>query len=266
MGLFALNPASRFIDGLSGDLIQSEAEIVLTAFFNVMKAREIHLGSASSRILVDLVEKETGRPFSPSPVDARKVLPPKAAAHVCAFRLTEFPQLPNISGGVSFGIEEAPDNPKNSWQLFLHRGPLPLLSLEIADGSTFHPPSGWEGVLANTGGAANVVWTHGKYFGAAESIYLFKKRRKLFPHSKGISTDNALKSGRYLRQLCSDVWRERPEATKPYRLSSWKRTQKRFMKSFDDLLVRKVGAEELSQVLAAMGTNLPEWLAASDVG
>lgn len=39
----------------------------------------------------------------------------------------------------------------------------------------------------------------------------------------------------------------------------------RFMKSFDDLLVRRVGAEELSRVLAAVGTNLPQWLAASDV-
>ena len=239
MGIVFQSPARRFIDGLSDDEIAAGVKKLLSGFFDATAAHT--------------VEVESG-PF----------VPPEAVNQLCLL-LVRAPRLPEVSSGVSFGIDKD-RNPRSKWSLLLHRGPLPLLELRTTKGTGFDPPRKWEQVLIDSG-AAHIAWTSGKeYFGAADSIYLLKKRRELFPQSKGRSTDEAVKSGLRLRQLCRDVWSEKPEATKPYRLSSWKRTQKRFIKGFDDLLVRKVGAEEFSEVLAAMGTNLPEWLAASDVG
>jgi hypothetical protein len=239
MGIVFQSPARRFIDGLSASEVEAGARDLLAGFLSAAEAHTVDLESGA---------------FGPE----------DAVNRLCHL-LVRAPQLPGVSSGVSFAIDKGKD-PKSNWSLLLHRGPLPLLELRTIKGRGFDPPRQWEQVLVASG-AVHVAWTNGKeYLGAADSIYLLKRRRKLFPQSKGRSTDDAIKSGLRLRQLCRDVWSEKPEATKPYRLSSWKRTQKRFMKSFDDLLVRKVGAEELSQVLAAMGTNLPEWLAASDVG
>jgi hypothetical protein len=247
-----------------GDQVESNARILLAAFFEAMGAQTVYLSSTSPAM------KATVERLLPSDVlsalngwgenQEKEFLPAKDAVGVCSARVKDFPQIPNVSGGVSFGINEAPTSPGNRWHVMLHRGPLPLLEIEISDGTHFAPPAGWEEVLINTK-SAQVVWTsHKKYLGMPANIYLLRKRQELFPHSKGKSTEDAVKSGLRLRRLCYDTWaQQKNKETDLCELPSrgWK--QRRFLRRFDELLLSTVGDKRLNEVLAGMGTDLDKW-------
>lgn len=200
MGLLAITPAYRFIDSLSEKEIQSQAETLLAGFFRAVEARQIYLTCGASRVLVDLVEKETGVPFDDNAGVEREdstlltkegALDVEAAIRECAFRLSNFPRMHGVSGGVTFGVDHPANSPKHSWQLYLHRGPFLLLSLSLSDALSFHPTQHWTELLLEAK-SAHVVCEGRRYFGAKHQIYLLLKRHCLFPYSKGLSTIEAI--------------------------------------------------------------------------
>jgi len=262
MGLFALNPAYRFLTDLSGDLVESEARIFLSGFFEAMGTRAVHLAGPPSTDFIDLIEKATGIPFDGTS-DREEVLVTEAAARACAARLKRCYQVPNVSRGISFGLDEPPISPRNRWHLFLHRGPLPLLSVTITDGSAFRPPRMWEQVLINTG-AAHVVWNRKVHCGTQDNIYLLRKRQQIFPSSTSRSTGEAIEGGVLLRKLCRDIALKNGQE-EVYRLSSWQWAQRRFLRNFDKLLIKQVGTDKLTEIFAAMGIDLNMWLRASNL-
>ena len=48
-----------------------------------------------------------------------------------------------------------------------------------------------------------------------------------------------------------------------YQLSSWRWSQRRFVRKFDKLLLDSLGREELAKALKPMGTDLDHWLKAT---
>lgn len=271
MGLFSQHPASRFLDDANKSSIEEGTRILLSNFFDVMRAQTVHLQSgisplieahlkATAGISLSELSKAEGREPAPLKTD---VLPTGEAIGVCCLRMTQAPQLPGLSSGIVFGMGKEPNSPRNAWELGLHRGPLPLLELRISDGLGFKPPKGWAETLINSE-AAHVLWVSGKgYVGGADYLYLLLKRQELFPWSKGDSSEGAVATGQHLRRLCKEVWsKQGGEKHGLYTLSSWRWSQKRFVRKFDKLLVDQVGREKLAQVLQAMGTDLDQWLQA----
>lgn len=236
MGLFSQHPASKFLDDASESCIEDGAKVLLSGFFDAMHVQKVHF--------------------------EKNVLPIEEAVGQCCLRMAQAPQRPNLSSGIVFGMDKEPNSPRTAWELWLHRGPLPLLELCISDGIGFKPPRGWAQPLLSDG-AAHVLWVSGKgYVGGADYLYLLLKRQKLFPYSKGDSGEGAVAAGQQLRQLCSQVWSKQGAKAGPYKLSSWGWSQKRFIRKFDKLLVDQVGREKLAQVLKTMGTDLDQWFQA----
>jgi hypothetical protein len=271
MGLVSVCPARRFLDGLNIQHVQAGTRVLLSAFFEAMHARTVYLESGVSPRIKALAEAATGIPVLAlgDEVDTQRgrpkanVLPIEAAIEESSARMTQLQELPNVSAGISFGLDQEPNSPKNRWGLVLHRGPLPLLELRISDGSRFEPPDGWAECLIRNG-SAHVVWVSGKgYVGGADHLYLFLKNQKLFPYSKGESSGGAIEAGQYLRRSCQEVWSKHSgEKAGPYKLSSWRWSQKLFVRNFDKMLIAQIGSEELAGVLKAMGTDLENWLPA----
>ena len=271
--MFSQCPASRFLDDASKSCVEEGTRILLSKFFDVMCARTVHLQSgisslieahvrATTGISLSELSKADGRELAPSKTD---VLPTEEAIGQCCSRLAQAPQLPHISAGITFGMDEAPSSPKTAWGLSFHRGPLPLLEVCISDGTGFKPPSGWAEPLIGSE-AAHVLWISGKgYVGRADHLYLRLKRQKVFPDSRGDSNDEAVRAGQHLRRLCQEVWsKQGHEKAGPYKLAPLRWSQNRFLRKFDKMLVAQVGREKLSQFLRAMGTDLAQWLRASE--
>jgi hypothetical protein len=273
MGLISICPARRFLEGAKWEHVQAETDILLASFFEAMAAKSIYLQSGIAPRIASLAEAETGISLSAfygeavaqAEVPETNIFPPKVASGECSIRMTQIPQLPKASAGISFGLDEEPNSPRTRWSVVLHRGPLPLLEIGISDEKGFRLPGGWPATLVS-GGAAHVVWISGnRYLGAADQVYLWLKREKLFPYSKGDSGEEAITAGQRLRQLCQNAWAQYGgEKTEPYELSSWHWSQKRFVRNFDKVLLSRVGSRELSKTLKPMGTNVDQWLQACE--
>ena len=269
MGQFSQCPASRFLDDASKNSIEEGTRILLSEFFGVMGTQTVHLRSGISPLIESHLKATAGISLSElSNASSRELEPLKAdvlptgkAIRQCCSRMAQAPQLPCISAGIIFGIDKEPNRPRTAWGLKLHRGPLTLLELCISDGRGFKPPSGWAEPLIGRE-AAHVLWISGKgYVGGGEYLYLLLKRQQLFPYSKGESSEGAVGAGQHLRRLCQEVWSEQGhEKPGPYKLSSSRWSQKRFVRKFDKILVARVGGEKLGQILRAMGTDLDQWL------
>src|SRR5262249_5593531 len=126
------------------------------------------------------------------------------AVETCASRLAKLPEIPCVSRGISFGIDVEPVSPDTSWHIFLHRGPLPQLEIELSNAPGFHPPDGWREALIKSQ-CAHVV-RFGR--GSGDNVALSLKRTRLFPHSKGSSSVNAVSAGRQLRKFCREAWQK----------------------------------------------------------
>ena len=126
------------------------------------------------------------------------------AVETCAARLAKLPEIPYVSRGISFGIDVKPSGPDTSWTLILHRGPLPLLEIELSNTPGFHPPEGWKDGLINTH-CAHVVRST---MGSGDNVLVLLKRTSLFPYSKGNSLPLAVAAGQQLRKLCREAWQK----------------------------------------------------------
>jgi hypothetical protein len=267
MGIFSQCPARKFIEGITDVPVKEGAQALLTALFSSLGAQTVYLKSGLSREMRTSIEKETNSSlsgaFAPTEPERIESFSAREAPNIMATRMTHIPMLPGVSCGLSFGLEEAPSGPRTRWGLVLHRGPLLMLEIEIADGNGFKPKSGWAYSMVLSG-AAHVCWDCDKgYLGNDDNLYLFLKRARLFPHSKGPSNEIAINAGLRLRQLCREIWSEQAgQGASPSALSSSSWRQKRFIKNFDRMLVDRIGREELAGLLTAMATDSDQWLQA----
>ena len=90
--------------------------------------------------------------------------------------------------------------------LVLHRGPLPLLKIELSSMRGFHPLEGWTDALVSTR-CAHVV---GSTVGSGDNLFVLLKRTALFPYSKGDSRPDTVAAGQQLRKLCRETWQKQP--------------------------------------------------------
>lgn len=188
--------------------------------------------------------------------------PSDIAVETFAARMAKLRMIPGVSRGISFGIDHDPDGPRSSWSVVLHRGPLPLLAIELSDVTGFQPPRSWLGSIVHSD-CAHVVHRKGSYSGTGDQLFLIMKRRSLFPYSKGNAGVDAVAAGRQLRDLCGEVWRR--QAADPHRpcdLSYWNWRRRRFVREFDAKLLEHTGRNKLDEILRRMGTRLESWLAA----
>lgn len=270
MGLVSICPARRFLDDMGIEDVRIAARVLVSAFFHAMQTKSVYLKSGISPRIKALAEAASGIPVlsfgdeGETRIGGPKwsVVPVEVAVEQCSVRMTQLQELPAASGGISFGLDREPNSPRTGWSLWLHRGPLPLLEIELSDLSGFKPAPGWMGSLLASG-AAHVLSDGRRFIGEADDLYLLLKRQKLFPYSGGPSTGTALSAGRQLRRMCRNVWlKESERATGPHKLSSWRWSQKRFVRMFDRMLLRCLEREELSRVLDNMGTDVATWLRA----
>ena len=197
--------------------------------------------------------------------DERMVVEPvETAVKTCATRMGRLKELHWVSRGISFGIDCAPNGPSSRWSVVLHRGPLPLLEMELSDITGFRPPERWMESLIASKCAHILNDTRGPYRGSGDHLFLMLKRHALFPYSKGNSNMEAVAAGERLRKWCGEVWQEQSgDAESLHKLSSWQWRQKRFVKRFDQVLIKHVGSESLDATLKEMGTRIESWLPAA---
>ena len=312
--LFGLSPAYKFLDNISYPCVEESSRALLGAFWRATGAKTIHLFKPESAGLADgswsdpsgtrftrmpaglralalrtpqartarrsegdTPERSTGAPILPK-LDIEE-FDSESALCECSLRMVQTARSPGVSGGIAFGMNEAPLGPSRRWELYLHRGPLPLLELRIAEASGFRPPGNWpEKLLA--GSAADVIYEGGGgylgdprhvwlfllgngYVGDAPRIYLLLKRQKVFQWSNGESSDAAVAAGQRVQEACIAAWSGRGLATaRPQKVSAWRWRQRRFVRAFDRLLLGHLRPDEFERLLSLMGTNLGTWLAA----
>jgi hypothetical protein len=274
MGLFPISPAKCFLETTKPEDIYVAGKLLLSGFLQVMQARTIYFkygthpmmrgmiagslnqrfGSGGSLLLSadDDDESTSGEPR----VVAESV---ELAVETCATRLAKLLEIPHVSRGISFGIDVEPTGPDTSWTLVLHRGPLPLLEIELSNMPGFHPPGGWEDALINTR-CAHVVRST---MGSGDNVLVLLKRTALFPYSKGNSRFDAVTAGQELRRLCREAWQKQTgSADTLYELSSLTWRRRRFARKFDRILLDHAGSENLNAILKRMDTRLESWLVA----
>lgn len=277
MGLFSISPAMRFLDSANPEDIYAATKLLLSGFLQVMQAKTIYFKYGMHPTMRDMIARgllhsgtqrfgSGGLLLSADDDDESTTGEPRVVAksideavEICATRLAKLSEIPLVSRGISFGIDVEPSGPDTSWRLLLHRGPLPLLQVELSNMPGFHPPKGWRDALINTR-CAHVIRST---MGSGDNVFLLLKRIKLFPYSKGNSSPQAAAAGQQLRKLCREAWQKQagsPETL--YDLPSLNSRRRRFVKKFDRILLEHAGSENLSAILKQMDTRLESWLAA----
>ena len=264
MGLVSGSPVRTFLETNEAVCVESQAEILLSAFFEAMHTTAVHMSLGPGLAVKAFLEFKTENPppMSVEYLEAlakpvkHEVLPASIAARQGAIRMAELARPPGITTGISFGLDQDPLSPKKRWLLMFHRGALPLLELSISDQVGFKPPPDWTNSLIKSG-AAHIISANRAYIGSADHLYLFLKRNRIFPYSKGDSSAEAVLAGQSLQQFCREI--ASGQAVTTQRLSFWRWKQKRFLRRFDRALLTHVGTDKLSTILKAMGTSPDEW-------
>jgi hypothetical protein len=282
MGLFPISPAKRFLDGTNSEDIYAATKLLLSGFLQVMQAKTIYFKYGMHPVIRDLMTRNLHHAgtqrfgaggnlfFSVGDDDESIRGEPRvvaesvaAAVETCAARLAKLPKILRVSRGISFGIDVEPSGPDTSWSVVLHRGPLPLLEIELSNAPGFHPPDGWQDALINSG-CAHVVRSA---MGTGDNVLVWLKRITLFPYSKGNSSPQAVAAGQQLRKLCGEAWQKQAgNSDTLYELSSWTWRRRRFVRKFDQILVGHASPENLNAILKQMDTRLESWLGAVGPG
>jgi hypothetical protein len=173
--------------------------------------------------------------------------------------MAELKPLRNGSRGISFAL--AGDcKSKSDWDLFLHRGPLPLLDLGTLVNGGLDPAPGW-GTRLIEQETGHVFCDSTGYCGGQHYIYLLLKQRRLFPYSSGQSAPEAVAAGLELRRVCLKVSAQgSDQKPEPYMLSGGNSEKRRFLRQFDVALLDAVKSANLEEILKAMGINTDLWL------
>ena len=285
MALFSIAPVKRFLDSASSEHVYAGAELLVSGFLRAMQAKNVYFKYGMHPLMRELVLKGAfGRADSQGIGAGGKLLfsigddeemgggdqrvvvePVETAVETCAARMSKLRPIAKVSRGISFGIDRKPEGPNSSWSVVLHRGPLPLLEIELSDITGFRPPKPWLNSVVESKCAHVIGRTSGSYLGGGNNLFLMLKRRKLFPYSKGDSSREAVAAGQGLRKWCREIWQEQTgNAESLYELSSWEWRRKRFVREFDRMLTQRVGTESLNETLKEMGTRLESWLPACE--
>lgn len=98
--------------------------------------------------------------------------------------------------------------------------------------------------------------------GSPADVYISRKLYELRTrHVHPLMPDGGLVAAAHFRQTCHQVWdNANPGDIAPRFLSIWGWRLGRFVRSYDNLLVRSVGTERLESALAAMDIALNSWI------
>jgi hypothetical protein len=278
MGLFPISPAKRFLDTTKPEDIYDAGKLLLSGFLQVMQAKTIYFKYGMHPMMRDMTTRSLHQAgtqrfgsggsllLSAEGDDVSTSGEPRVVAEsvdgaveTCVKRLAKLPEIPHVSRGISFGIDVEPTGPNTSWTLVLHRGPLPLLEIELSNTPGFHPPVEWEDALINTR-CAHVVRST---MGSGDNVLVLLKRTALFPYSKGNSHPHAVAAGQQLRKLCREAWQKQTGSVDTlYELPSLTWRRRRFARKFDRILLDHAGSENLNAILRQMDTRLESWLVA----
>lgn len=284
MGLFSIAPAQRFLDGASGEHIHAGARILLSGFLAAIQAHNIYFKYGMHPLMREMMLKgafggaqsqrigaggsllsSIGDDDETTAGDPRVVKEtPEVAVETCAVRLSKLSENPGVSRGIKFGINGEPSSPKSSWSVVLHRGPMPLLQMELSDISGFDPPRAWFNSITKSDCAHIVQKKWGPCWGRGDHLFLMLKRTELFPYSKGKTSTEAVTAGQRLRGWCAEVIETRRNLKEFQKLSNWNSRRKRFVRDFDTMLVEHVGAESMDKTLREMGTFPEVWFHSHD--
>ena len=225
------------MDGLSASMTEAASRPLLDEFFGSLTVKTVRLSPRTNSTTLDTVQ----------------------AIGECSRRMAELQPVPNASRGISFALD-GDANTKSDWDLFLHRGPLPMLDLTTLTDSGFHPRPDWGASLIERG-TADVFWDGSGHLGTQDSIYLLLKQQRLFPYSTGKSTPEAVAAGLELRRACLKI--SNPgnlRKSEPYRLSGGSSKKRHFVRQFDSALLDADKSNSLAKVFKAMGTDIDRWL------
>jgi hypothetical protein len=235
LGLFPLCRIVSFVDSL--DTIEAASRALLEGLFESLSVHTVRL----------------------SPRHRPVTLEPAEAIGVCSLGMADLKPLRNGSRGISFALEQDGKG-KSDWELFLHRGPLPLLDLSTLVNGGFDPAPGWGAGLINEG-TVDVFCDSTGYFGGQHHIYLLFKQRRLFPYSLAQSAPEAVAAGLELRRVCLKVSaRGSHQKPEPYLLSGGNSGKRRFLRQFDRALLDSIESASLEQIFEAMGITKELWL------
>lgn len=283
MGLFSITPVQRFLDSASSEHVYTGTKVLVSGFLQAMQAENIYfkygmhplMRELAAKSAIHVADRQTlgagGNLLSSIGDDAEMgggdervaVEPVEAAVETCAIRMSKLHPIPKVSRGISFGIDRKPEGPNSRWSIVLHRGPLPLLAIELSDITGFRPPKPWLDSVVESKCAHMIHVKSGRYLGGGDHLFLMLKRYKLFPYSKGDESSEAVTAAQRLMGWCREVWQEQSgNAESLCELSSWQWRRKRFVREFDGMLTQRVGSESLNATLKEMGTRLESWLPA----
>lgn len=277
MGLFPISVAKRFLDTAATEDIYASAKTLLSGLFCAMQAKTIYFKYGMHPKMRELMAQglyhagmrrlgggetalyQSGDDDESLSGESRVVCESiEDAAETCATRLAKLPEIPRVTRGISFGIDVEATNPGTTWHIFLHRGPLPMLDVEILSAPDFHFSDGWQDALLKSR-CAHV----GRSKGSGDNVVLSLKRRKLFPQSRGNSSPEAVSAGQQLRKVCRQAWQKQAGELDAFVESSqWEWRRRRLVRKFDRALINHAGSENLDAILKRMDTRLESWLAA----
>ncbi len=281
MGLFSITPAQRFLDGASSDDVYAATQVLVSGFLHSMQVQTVYFKYGMHPLMRELAKKGGmgaavaqrfgaggkllssigGDPESRDGGARIEAEAPDSAVATCAARMARLPVTPGVSQGISFGIDQRPDGPSTNWGLVIHRGPLPILAIELSDATGFKPPKTWLETIIKSK-CADVVQSR---LGDGDHLFLMLKRTKLFPYSKGDTNASAVAAGQRLRKYCREAWQEQCEKNDSFHeLSSWQWRRRRFVRKFDRMLAEHAGSENLETILKEMGTRIESWLPACE--
>jgi hypothetical protein len=173
-------------------------------------------------------------------------------------RVLSLPVFMDGGTGIGFQMEGAGNS---AWTLSLQRDVFFRAEL-----SAFMGDSRWlsrrkAGCLIATG-EAHLFKNSWGFCGSPADVYLSRKLYELRTrHVHVLMPDRGLGAAAQFRQTCHQVWdKANPGDIAPRFLSIWGWRLGRFVRSYDNLLVRSVGTERLESELAAMGIALNSWI------
>lgn len=166
---------------------------------------------------------------------------------------------PIIDGGTGLAFYLEGSSQKDKWQLVLHRDVFPRIELRTFVGEGRKLRRGGMERLVQAG-AAN-LFQSSRLYGSAWDTYLWLKMSSLQQQRiHPIAPNGDLTAAVRFREICHDVWgKAHPDKIDPRWFSTWGWRTRRFVRSYDALLLESVEAGALEQTLVQMGLNLAVW-------